>query len=575
MLEPWLPELHSKLWKQEQLRPILFRTVDITRAHYAELEKRLNEAHKTRNLETYMATNVISIKLDVLQNFIPAVADKVNSEVSDDGPDNLCPDELFEFLPAKIRYLDITPLELQHLPRISFPMLIREQYDVMSTILYDQQVLEGISGSCLITGQPGAGKTSYLYVLLIDRLLRGKDTIFQSINGRIYEISNTGVLELPLSTLPTLSGNELLVLVDGDGNQAAPMHEVHAPRARIIVASSNKDKTSRRWMKQIPGVPAMAYMINPFSSKEFLLTGIFLYVMDVTYARLNAARKHLGNDPRCGFCASLSSSYFEEQVESITANITAVAASTDIGSLIYDIRIGGTSSQLFQIYTNDNRQSENCHIEQVSDWSFNRLLDKYEQWRTVNAGRDFFNVFRTQPRITTFVWERQFFRFIQSPRTFVLRSLDDPSECTTCEWEFSGDAEHQTFESGSFPAGLQALIEDKTSGHLKPLSSAGPVSDALAVYQPSRLIFLQFKRGNVESDDSRIVSGFERVQRWLKLECPHSSHLHPSESRPWMIISIVPEESAASFKQQSFGRVWNLQVKQYVLGSPQKDLWEC
>jgi len=37
MLEPWLLELHEKLWKQEHLLPSLFPTVDITRAHYAEL----------------------------------------------------------------------------------------------------------------------------------------------------------------------------------------------------------------------------------------------------------------------------------------------------------------------------------------------------------------------------------------------------------------------------------------------------------------------------------------------------------------------------------------------------------
>ena len=62
MLEPWLLELHQKLWKQEQLRPSLFCTVDVTRAHYAELQKRLNAAHKTRNSKTYTATNVLSIK---------------------------------------------------------------------------------------------------------------------------------------------------------------------------------------------------------------------------------------------------------------------------------------------------------------------------------------------------------------------------------------------------------------------------------------------------------------------------------------------------------------------------------
>ena len=162
MLEPWLLELHQKLWKQEHLRPSLFRTVDVTRAHYAELQKRLNAAHKTRNSKTYTATNVLSIKLDVLHNFVPDAAGEDDPRVGDvddvDTEDDSDPDELFEFLPATIRYLDITPLELQHHPRITFPLLLRDEYDVMSTVLHDIQVLEGISGSCLVTGQPGAGE---------------------------------------------------------------------------------------------------------------------------------------------------------------------------------------------------------------------------------------------------------------------------------------------------------------------------------------------------------------------------------------------------------------------------------
>ena len=68
-------------------------------------------------------------------------------------------------------------------------------------------------------------------------------------------------------------------------------------------------------MKQPPdGIPATAYVIDPFSLKGFLLlTGfvrlclnfyityrIFLHSKDVTYALLNAARKRLGNDLRRG-----------------------------------------------------------------------------------------------------------------------------------------------------------------------------------------------------------------------------------------------------------------------------------
>lgn len=85
------------------------------------------------------------------------------------------------------------------------------------------------------------------------------------------------MLELPL---PTLAGNDALVLVDADGAQAAPMHAVRDRRTRIIVTSSTKDERSRSWMKQLPGgILVTAYIINPFSLKEYLLTGcVRLYI---------------------------------------------------------------------------------------------------------------------------------------------------------------------------------------------------------------------------------------------------------------------------------------------------------
>ena len=180
MQEPWLFELHRKLWKQELLRPILFRNAEITPAHYSELQIRLNKEHPTRNSNTYQADDVISTKLDILQNFVPEpfVVDDSNADdkgtpdahdegdpkVNDEGDtdvnmehdsDDLNPDELLEFLPARIRYVDITPLKLLFRPRVAFPVLLRDEYDVITTILDNNE--EGIGGSCVITGQPGAG----------------------------------------------------------------------------------------------------------------------------------------------------------------------------------------------------------------------------------------------------------------------------------------------------------------------------------------------------------------------------------------------------------------------------------
>jgi len=39
----WLEEVHSKIWNKKELEPELFRKVEITQAHYTELQKRLKE----------------------------------------------------------------------------------------------------------------------------------------------------------------------------------------------------------------------------------------------------------------------------------------------------------------------------------------------------------------------------------------------------------------------------------------------------------------------------------------------------------------------------------------------------
>ena len=291
--------------------------------------------------------------------------------------------------------------------------------------------------------------------------------------------------------------------------------------------------------------------------------------MDVTYAHLNATSKYLGNNPHHGFYASICSTSLEKQVASITEQISVVAALTNIDSLIYEICKGGASLRLFQIYSSlDYCIFKNCHIKQVLDWSFNRLLEKYEEWQT-DATLELFNLFRVQNglQIATFIWEWQFFWSLWSPRSFILHSLDDPNKSIPCEWEYPGGAEYQTFESRSFPTRLQVLIKDKISGHLKPLSTMFPTFDSL-LHQPSCLDFLQITIGSLESNSS--ILGFERIQCWLKFKGP--THLRSSKTRPWMFIFIVPEEKAASLKQQSFGKIWNSKVKQYVLGLSQKDI---
>ncbi|KAF8518686.1 hypothetical protein BU17DRAFT_90757 [Hysterangium stoloniferum] len=563
MSENWLFELHWKLWKQESLRPSIFRSAKVTRAHYSELQARLDAAHPSRNKKTYKAKDVISIKLDVLNTFVP-----VQSSTSDDcfnAEDKLKPDvdmendsfsynDFFELLPAKIRYIDITPLNLTSLPPVRFPLLIRDEYGALSSILNNRK----------------KGKTSYLFLLLIHRLLRGECTIFQSASGIVYQISN---IVQNLSQSVVLNRYDVVALVDADQNHPSPTFEVQQSGARIVVISSPKDKKARSWMKHLPGGNvATAYMMNPFTFREYLLAGIFLHPQDLTYARLHAARTCLGINPRRCFLASTSSACLKDEVASVKDVIAAAPSSTSIISLIYDTRGGGEfSHHLFEIYSHDHRHFfSGCLIKPVSYWVFERLLKKYEE-RQASAARELYDLTRRDPALAPtsgIIWGRQchrFFRSLRFSRSFNLRSLDDPSQIIT--WNYPGGTEYKPFASASFATQLEAQIRRKTSTYFQPLSASYPTLDSL-VYRPDRLDFLQM---TVAKNDPSTIPRFQRIQRALKLKGP-ASNLRPSEEQPWMIILIVPKETAPSFTKQPFGGVWDSKVKQYVLALSQKEI---
>jgi hypothetical protein len=49
----WLTEIHSRIWGQEDRRQELLTTVEITAAHYKELEDRLTKRYPNRHSEMY------------------------------------------------------------------------------------------------------------------------------------------------------------------------------------------------------------------------------------------------------------------------------------------------------------------------------------------------------------------------------------------------------------------------------------------------------------------------------------------------------------------------------------------
>jgi hypothetical protein len=174
LLDPWLHEVHSKIWDRQDIRSEIFRTVEVTAAHYDALQKRLKEQHPDRDSTNYNAglDDVLSIKLDILNQTIPAstpspivqrahsgneqilVQDDEDLEESDGNDDT----EFRSFLPATLKFLDLSSLKLkdEEPPRLPLPLFLREEYDLISRLL--KEMPEHSGGSAIVSGQPGTGE---------------------------------------------------------------------------------------------------------------------------------------------------------------------------------------------------------------------------------------------------------------------------------------------------------------------------------------------------------------------------------------------------------------------------------
>ena len=162
----WLEEVHSKVWDKKELEPKLFRTVNITRTHYTQLQERLKQQNPDRDLPGYDGRlhNVRSLKLKFLQSITPLPPQRPdNNEVQvGDGDNsrasNTDGSEIGLFLPFNLSYLDLSSLDLKkelpaHLPS---PLFLRPEYDHISTLIDKEP--QNNEGSVIVSGQPGTGE---------------------------------------------------------------------------------------------------------------------------------------------------------------------------------------------------------------------------------------------------------------------------------------------------------------------------------------------------------------------------------------------------------------------------------
>jgi hypothetical protein len=147
----------------------LFREVEITRAHYAELQERLKELHPDRDSPNYDGTklDVLNVKLDFLRSLTPGLSPR-QSDGNDDRVDdddgseagNGDDPEIKSLFPSSLSFLDILALKLKNnVPGLllPLPLLYRQDYKDVPEIIEGRPQTSG--GSVIVSGQPGTGES--------------------------------------------------------------------------------------------------------------------------------------------------------------------------------------------------------------------------------------------------------------------------------------------------------------------------------------------------------------------------------------------------------------------------------
>lgn len=483
--------------------------------------------------------------------------------------------------------------------------------------------LKGRSGSVFLTGQPGigtrfglpcrssdqmicTGKTSFLYVLLIKRLLRGQPTFFQTLGGNVYYVS-AAVEKIEDPDREVTKHDELqdpsdvVALVDADGRK-----EIHTPRGvltcthniRVIVASSPRDPDSRRWLKQL-NVPeaSSARMMDIWSEAELVITAYgsfclnlpsdqimflraFLHDRDITYTRLIRSIGYFGHSARRIFLTCLGGGGIEHQQTAVQAAISNIPATTSLSNLLSNIKLpNNTSHTLFEMSCDDpERLFINATFLAASTWVLDKLLLAYEA-RMNDAAWEFYNTVegsRDAASLQGKIWERQVHNFVQSrtnPLTLTAISLEG-QPATTLTWDVPVGVCRQSFDFQSFLCILEDAIQKRTPSYLVPLVPNFPTIDSLLYKLDEPFRALQITKAPRHRED---VAGFKRIQQWMKLKSL-ASPLRPSAAKPWHLVFVVPSGAAQTFSKQSLTGtktdvgVWAKKIKQFVVELPMEEV---
>ncbi|KAH9989077.1 hypothetical protein BJV74DRAFT_458000 [Russula compacta] len=549
---PWLKEVHSKIWNRKDLKPQLFREAELTCAHYVALQSLLKEQYPDRDSPDYNARehDVPSVKLNFLRSITSAEALSLRHPDDDLDEDDLDIKPLF---PYTLSYLDLSPLKLETrvTSRLPFPLLLRQEYGFISELVKDRPQDSG--GSVIVTGQPGTGKTAYLYLRIIKNMID---------DDQLLAIQHQHV-----------------AFVDGNKGDHAPHYLLFDSFVQLVVASSPKG-ADQSWMNQGGhGSSVRPFVAKLWSLNELILTGIFLHPNDFSFALLSESTSYFGYNPRQCFEASVSVKALGLRKGMIQRRIERVATkgSDYILWLINDLPFAADGTNIpysiFQIFPSDDYLPSlyGSKFETVSRWALDILLGQYDKREAEALAILYYRMSPTSgaASLRDHMFEKQVLDYldcIEAQHPFLIHRLIDSEQM---QWLYRGPIRRFTFTKLAFTAGIADAVQKQEPVHLVPISPNLAAVDSI-FYDPNEPNTLTFIQITKNESHPIAVSGLKLIQGWLK--CGTSlAGLRPSKTSPWCFIFVVPSlEMESTFKLQKFcddtlHGEWASKVQQYVV----------
>ncbi|KDQ18985.1 hypothetical protein BOTBODRAFT_184788 [Botryobasidium botryosum FD-172 SS1] len=197
-------------------------------------------------------------------------------------------------------------------------ILVREEYKRLIAALSVPNRDEYGAG---LLGQPGIGKSTFIYYLLVERILSGQRTILQCQYDVIYELHEGGVKAwLRDNFFPSPSDD--WALVDTSDSLTAPHTNLRGTHFTITAFKP----APAAWQRWCYAENAIIAVVKPWTKHEIVYAGLKISNPPLDTGRLQEAYDSHGPSPRLCFCFALYPQCMAEWKRDTVEAIAKVAA---------------------------------------------------------------------------------------------------------------------------------------------------------------------------------------------------------------------------------------------------------